>query len=75
MSLIGSVVKFVILAVLNYLLAPKPKNQNLPPASLDDVDFPTAVQGRGIPIVFGTVRVSSPNVTWYGDFKSNPIRK
>jgi hypothetical protein len=49
--------------------APKPK-----PASLTDVSAPTANQGLPIPVVFGTVRVMSPNVVWWGDLHYEPIK-
>lgn len=64
---------FLILSwVISYALAPKP--QNAKPASLDDVNAPTAEEGREIGIVFGTVWIESPNVVWFGDFDTSPIR-
>lgn len=53
--------------------APKPQTQ--PPAGLGDFDVPTAEDGREIPVVFGTINVKSPNVTWFGHFKSIAVRK
>lgn len=68
------VVMLIILLLstaLQILLTPKPP---LPkPASLDDFTVPTADQSRPIPVIFGTVRVTGPNVTWFGDLYSEPI--
>jgi len=63
----------VVCAVLSYALAPKPPEP--PKPSLDDFSLPTAEEGRAIPVVFGTVWVSGPNVLWYGDLRTTPIRK
>jgi hypothetical protein len=67
------VVLFIVSAVLSYLLAPKPPQPK--PASLSDFDIPTADEGRPIPVVFGTVTVTGPNVVWYGDLRVTPIQK
>ena len=45
------------------------------PASLSDVDAPTAEEGRPIPVVFGTVLLRGSNVVWYGDLEADPIKK
>jgi hypothetical protein len=53
------------LAFVSYLLAPKPK-QPKPPAA-KDLESPTAEAGRPIPVVFGSVTVSSLNNLGYWD--------
>lgn len=53
-------------------LTPKPAPPK--PAALDDFDAPTAEEGRAIPVVFGTVWVTGPNVVWYGDLGVQPIQ-
>jgi hypothetical protein len=63
----------LVMMALSYALqprAPKPKA-----AALEDFDVPTAEEGRPIPVVFGTVRMTGPNVLWYGDLSSAPIKK
>lgn len=65
-----------ILLVSTYVsiaLAPKPPKPK--PAALSDFDIPTAEQGRPIPIVFGTVLVTGPNVIWYGDLDTKDIKQ
>lgn len=64
---------FVITFVLSELLKPKPKIENARPAGLGDFKFPTATEGRPVPIIWGTVRQDGPNVVWYGDLRSVPI--
>ncbi|RWB53629.1 hypothetical protein [Mesorhizobium sp.] len=66
----------IVLAIASYalqlLLAPKP--QNAKAKTLSDFQAPTAEEGREIPVVFGTVDIASPNVTWYGDLKKDAIK-
>ena len=63
----------IVSAVISAALAPKPKPPK--PASITDFDVPTAEEGREIPVVFGEVWISGPNVLWYGDLTSSPIKK
>lgn len=55
----------LILQVVAYLLAPKPKKEK-PPAA-EDMEDPTADAGRPVPVVFGTVTVKGLNILWFGD--------
>ena len=57
------------------LLRPKQKPDSPNPASLDDFSIPTADEGRAIPAVFGTCRITGSNTTWYGDLEVVPIKK
>lgn len=61
--------------VLSELLRPKPKFENARPAGLGDFKFPTAIEGRVVPIVWGTVKCAGPNVIWWGDLKQRPVKK
>jgi len=62
----------VVAAFVSIALAPKPAQPK--PASLEDFDVPVAEEGRPVPVVFGTVTITGPNVLWYGDLKSTPIQ-
>lgn len=64
---------FVALTLLSDLLKPSPKNDGQRPASLGDFSFPTATEKRVVPIVWGTVKLSGPNVVWYGDLRPRAI--
>jgi hypothetical protein len=60
--------------LLSELLRPKPNIENARPAGSDEFDFPTATEGRHVPIVVGKVQLSGPNVIWYGEIEANPIQ-
>jgi len=38
-----------------------------------DLDFPTAEEGKPIAVLFGTRRLKDPNVVWYGDIRTTGI--
>lgn len=63
---------FVAALVISYSLSPKP--QNAKPAGISDVQLPTAEVGREIPVLFGTRNISGPNVVWYGDLRTVPVK-
>lgn len=52
-----------------------PKAQSRKPAGLDEFTAPTADEGREIPVLFGTRDLNGPNVVWYGDLKTEAIKK
>jgi len=60
------------MAVLSYLLAPKPKQPK--PEAAKDLENPTAEAGLPIPVVFGTVTLKSPNCLWYGQKSINEYK-
>ena len=59
--------------VLSELLRPKPDFENARPAGLGDFHFPTAVEGRVIPVIWGRVMIDGPNVVWYGDLRKQSL--
>lgn len=64
---------FVVALVISYSLTPKA--QNAKPAGLDEIQAPTAEVGREIPVLFGTRDITGPNVVWYGDLRTVPVKK
>jgi hypothetical protein len=74
-SLIISLVLVAVSIVLSELLKPKPNIENARPAGLGDFKFPTAMEGRPIPILTGTAKLEGPNVIWYGDLAQNAIKE
>ena len=64
---------FVVALVISYSLTPKP--QNAKPAGLGEIQVPTAEVGREIPVLFGTRDLTGPNVVWYGDLRTVPVKK
>lgn len=70
------IVLFIILLFAYALLMPKQRSGDNPtPSSLGDMNMPTAEAGRVLPVIFGTCKLQSPNVVWYGDFGTTEIRK
>lgn len=61
----------IVSSVLSSMLAPKPPAPKS--AALGEFTVPTAEESRSIPVVFGKVWVSGPNVVWYGDLQIVPI--
>lgn len=64
---------FVATTVIGELLAPK--GQKPTAGALGDFNFPTAAEGRAIPVVFGTVRIGGGNTVWWGDLLVKAIKK
>jgi hypothetical protein len=52
------------------LLRPKPTFDDPEPAGVSDFKFPTIGEGRAMPIVWGTVKLAGPMVTWFGDLRA-----
>lgn len=72
MAFFGAFIVGALIAVLVRALIPRPPDQK--PASLDELNFPTAEEGKPVPVIFGTVTLQSPNVVWYGDFRYSRVR-
>lgn len=64
---------FIGTFILSELLKPKTGDQNAKPAGLGDFDFPTATEDRVVPLIWGTVKVTGPNVVWYGDLQQRAV--
>ena len=64
---------YVATFLITELLRPKPQIENAKPAGLGDFQVPTATEGRVVPIIWGRVKTSGPNVVWYGDLEADPI--
>ena len=71
MEIFTYIAVLIVASFVAYALAPKPEAPK--PAALNDFDLPTAEEGRAIPVIFGTVWITGPNVIWYGDLASQPI--
>lgn len=66
------VVALAATVVASILLAPK--TQPPAPSALGDFTFPTADEGRAVPIIGGTVKISGGDVVWWGDLQVAPIK-
>ena len=63
---------FAAVLVATYALAPKPQNQK--PATLEEIDLPTAEEGSCISVLFGCRDIPAPFVAWYGDLRTVAIK-
>jgi hypothetical protein len=73
MQFVYYLVVMVVAALVSQALAPKPPEPK--PASLSDIDVPTAEEGRPIPVVFGSVLLRGAYVVGDGDLEADPIKK
>lgn len=67
MQFLAYLAVMIVGSLVAYALAPKPPKQK--PPTLEDFDLPTAVEGRSIPWIFGTYKITDPNINWYGDLE------
>jgi hypothetical protein len=68
-------IMFVASFVLSQYLQSRQKIEDAKPSGMGDFSFPTATEGRVVPLVRGTCKISGPNVLWYGDLQRVPITK
>lgn len=54
------------------LLGPRPDHAQA--KGLSDFSLPTADASRAIPIIFGSVKLTGPNVIWYGNLGAEPFK-
>jgi len=66
---------YVIVFALSEILRPKPKLENAKPAGLGDFQFPTATEERFVPLLWGTIQITGPNVVWWGNLVQEAIRE
>jgi hypothetical protein len=67
------IIVMAVVLILGVALAPKPQGPKA--AEIEDFDFPTAEEGRPIPVIFGEVDIRGSNVLWYGDLEVRAIKK
>lgn len=67
MEFLAYLAVMIVGSLIAVALAPKPPKQKAP--TLADFDLPTAEEGRAIPWIFGTYRITDPNIIWYGDLE------
>lgn len=71
MNIIIQIVIAIVLSLIAYALTPKPKTPK--PDVAKDIEGPTSEAGRPVPVVFGTITVTSPNCLWYGQAKTRVV--
>jgi len=68
-----SLLVWAVTTVAFELIRPKPKFEDARPAGLGDFNFPTATEGRPVPLVWGRVKLKGPNLIWYGNFRKQAV--
>lgn len=72
-GLVFFVATIVISAYLSYTMRPDPPDAVKP--AFEDLEVPTVSASAPIPRVYGTKWLKSANVVWYGDLRTEPIKK
>ena len=78
---IDDIIVYIVIAVIIAALATsvtlaltaKVDIEDQESSGLGDYGFPTNLESRYIPVVWGSTRVDGPNVIWYGDFRTFPL--
>jgi hypothetical protein len=66
------IVIFIVALFAAYKLQPKPQTRNILPEA---IETPQAEEGREITVLFGTRVIDDPNIVWYGDLRTEAIKK
>lgn len=66
------IIIMIVSAGISYALMPKPKNNQQKAQTLET---PTVDAGRSVPVVFGRVRIKSPNILYMGGRFTREIKR
>lgn len=72
MNFVVQLVVSLVLMLVSFLLAPKPKSSS--GTDTNSMDDPKASAGTPVKIVFGTITIKDPNVLWYGDKSTHTFK-
>lgn len=62
----------LVLQAISFLLRPAPEGPKA--GTISDVNVPRAREGEELGCVWGTVWIKDPQVAWYGDFRTIPVK-
>lgn len=62
----------LVLSLVSAFLRPKPEPPK--PNTIGDFNIPITKEGQEVGIVYGTAWIYSPQIVWYGDFKTEPVK-
>src|ERR1039458_9447733 len=65
----------VLVATTVITMLIRPHNNGPIASSIGDFSFPTATEGRAIPVAFGTVKIGGGNTVWWGKLITTPIKQ
>lgn len=66
------VVILIIAIIAAFAMQPKPQQPKA--ALLEDFEMPVAEDGKSAPVIFGDCWTEDPNVLWYGNLRTTPVR-
>jgi hypothetical protein len=67
--MIGIMVAMAAVSMVASMMMPGPKIEDKAANTLGDFNFPTSLEDRVLPIVFGSTPLKAPNTIWYGDVR------
>lgn len=70
----GWIVAQIVIAVISYVLRPKPP-QPIQAIAAVSLDHPEPQEGQSIYVVFGTRDIKSTNLVWYGNMSTEAIKR
>ena len=71
----SNIVNFIKRTSISYALYSATKPVKTPDAVVGKFEAPVAKAGQEFPVVFGTRDILDPNVVWYGDVGTLPLKK
>lgn len=73
--LISLAISLVVSVASAFLRPSTPTPDSPKPATLDQFRIATAEEGRPVPVLFGRRFILGPNIIWYGDLRTEPVRE
>lgn len=70
-----TMILWAVTFTLSQILTPDPELEDAIPKTIDDFNFPTATEGRVVPLSWGTDRLKGPNVIWYGGLRTEKLEE
>ena len=67
------VIGLVAALAISIALIPRPNKRTTPEQGR--IQGASAEEGKSIPVLFGTREISSQNIVWYGDIKTEPVKQ
>lgn len=62
----------LVLSLVSALLRPKPEPPK--PNTIGDFKIPVTKEGEEVGIVYGTAWINSPQIVWYGNLATKPVK-
>ena len=70
--MVWGIVVWIALMVISYLMTPKAAKPVTP--AVGELNATVVDSYSPVPVLFGTRLLSNPNLVWYGDIRTTPIK-